>query len=206
MPPPSRFKHEVILRYACRHSCKTLVETGTYLGECINCLREDFSQIISIELDPGLHARARRRFARQQHVKLLLGNSEAVLGEVLIGLNEAAVFWLDAHYSGGVTARGETDTPILDELRLILGHPVRDHVLLVDDARCFGNDPAYPTIDEIRAMVQSSRPDLSFEVRDDIIRIEPAPGSVPFRPPFTLPPEPTAPSRMRGFRRKSNSA
>jgi len=47
-------------------------------------------------------------------------------------------------------------------------------VILIDDAREFGVDPAYPTIEELRQMVAAQRPHLRLSVDADIIRIHPA--------------------------------
>ena len=64
-------------------------------------------------------------------------NMSATVGK----LEEPTLFWLDGHYSGGVTARGSKETPILDEVDKILSTKESRHVLIVDDARCFGTDP-----------------------------------------------------------------
>jgi hypothetical protein len=47
------------------------------------------------------------------------------------------LFWLDGHFCGGVSAHGDKGTPILEELNLILSHRVKEHVILIDDARLF---------------------------------------------------------------------
>jgi hypothetical protein len=48
------------------------------------------------------------------------------------------MFWLDAHYSSRDTAKGEVSVPLLDELQVIASHPIKDHVILIDDYRLFG--------------------------------------------------------------------
>jgi hypothetical protein len=107
-------------------------------------------------------------------VTILEGDSGVLLPDVLAERQEPCLFWLDGHYSAGVTARGDLETPILKELDAILSHPWPD-VVLVDDARCFGQGD-YPSIDGIRAMVADRRPKWSVSVADDIIRIHgPAP-------------------------------
>jgi hypothetical protein len=125
-------------------------------------------------LDPDLHARAKQRFARNPSIELLLGDSGTILRDVLERQTSPCVFWLDAHYSAGLTAKGRVDSPILEELRLILKHPVAGHVILIDDARAFGSDDAYPSLQALAQWVASLRPDLVFEVRDDIVRLLPA--------------------------------
>jgi len=83
------------------------------------------------------------------------------------------LFWLDAHYSRGITARGNRDTPIWQELQTILSHPVKRHVVLIDDARCFNGTNDYPTIEEIRDLLVKRAPHYSIETKKDIVRIFP---------------------------------
>ena len=84
-----------------------------------------------------------------------------------------ALFWLDGHYSHGVTARGAQDTPILQELTAILADTRFDHCLLLDDARAFGDWQDYPTLDAVRALVHAHHPAWTVAVDSDIIRITP---------------------------------
>jgi hypothetical protein len=46
-------------------------------------------------------------------------------------------------------------------------------VVIIDDARLFGTDPAYPSIDEVREHVLSRDRMLEIDVVDDAIRIMP---------------------------------
>jgi hypothetical protein len=48
-------------------------------------------------------------------------------------------------------------------------------VVLIDDARLFGDRTDYPSLDAISDQVRAFDPNLAFEVRDDIIRISPRP-------------------------------
>ena len=123
--------------YGRRFSLATLVETGTFLGAMVEASRDTFTRIISIELDAKLHRQAQRKFARFAHITILRGDSAAVLPEVLKGLSEPCLFWLDGHFSGGITAKSDVETPILQELAAILRHPIKGHVILIDDARAF---------------------------------------------------------------------
>jgi hypothetical protein len=173
-PPPSAVKHVIVIEHARRHRLETFVETGTFRGDTTAALRGVVRRIYTIELDDRLHARARARFAGDRAITPLHGDSARVLPEVLAELKAPALFWLDAHYSSGVTARGSEDTPVLAELDLILGHPVRGHVILIDDAREFGRDPAYPTLAALERHVRRHDPALTFAVEDDVIRIVPA--------------------------------
>lgn len=176
LPAPSAAKHMVLREYAERYGLGTLVETGTYLGGTVKAVRGNFRRIYSIELDDTLHARARAHFAALPHITLLQGDSGEVLPELLSRIGESCLFWLDGHFSGGRTAKGRLATPIVAEMQAVLAHPIDGHVILVDDARGFGNLPDYPSLDELRALVAAHKPQLVFEVRDDIIRIHPPHG------------------------------
>ncbi|MGH2437013.1 MAG: hypothetical protein ACRDFA_08470, partial [bacterium] len=150
-----------------------LVETGTFLGDTVWALRDCFLTIHSIELDPRLHAFARHRLRKLPHVHLHCGDSSSVLQTLLPTLSEPCLFWLDGHYSGDATARGADNSPIRQELSLILSHTVPGHVLLIDDARCFSGAGGYPTLDELRTVIAATNPDLRFAIAEDVVRIEP---------------------------------
>jgi len=171
MIPPAAVKHAIIRHYARRFGTRVLVETGTFLGDTVYALRPSFDRIISIELDPQLAAKAMRRFVKDANVSILRGNSGVLLPQVLDELRDPALFWLDAHWSGGVTAHGDKETPVVAELELVLAHPLADHVVLVDDARLLGLERDYPTLDEIRTLVSLRRPDWVCELADDIVRL-----------------------------------
>jgi hypothetical protein len=151
--------------------CEILVETGTCLGEMIVALLHDFAHIHSIELSPQLAERARDRLANRAHVSIHEGDSATVLPRVMAGLDRRALIWLDAHYSGNVTARGAVDSPVVQELATIAKYS--GHVILIDDAQDFVGRGGYPTIDEMSMLSQQYFPDHQFAVRDHIIEILP---------------------------------
>jgi hypothetical protein len=139
----------------------------------LEAVRPDFKELYSIELDCELHKRAAQRFARRGNVTLLCGDSGTELPKLLDRISTPTLFWLDGHYSAGITARGDKDTPVLAELEAIARHPVHGHVILIDDARCFDGSHDYPSLREIHDRASRHWPDHTFEVRDDIIRILP---------------------------------
>ena len=170
LPPPHLVKQLAILRYQQSRQFTTFIETGTFTGEMVAAMRPHFRRLISIEMSPEIHASARRRFAGDPHVELLLGDSAVVLPRVLEQIRDPALFWLDGHFMGGRTARGGEDSPIRDELSALLSHPVQRHVVLIDDARLFDGTAGYPTIPELREWIQRGRPGADVQVEDDIIR------------------------------------
>ena len=173
-PPPHAVKVDVISSAARQFGCKTLVETGTYLGDMIARTRHLFDRLYTIEVDPTLHANACARFSTDPAVTVLLGDSAHELPKILEQLTTPAFFWLDGHYSGGETGKGDLDTPIQTEVELILRHPVRGHVILVDDARLFVGQNDYPTLDGFRQQLERLCSTYTFSVASDIIRFVPA--------------------------------
>lgn len=170
-PTPHICKQATIKEYARTYGLNTLIETGTYLGSMVNAMKGEFDEIVSIELDEQLSEMARRRFARYGHISIIQGDSAKILPKLLLGRENPCLFWLDGHYSGGITAKGARETPIVQELLEILRHPVDGHVVLVDDAREFNGERDYPTLSEIRRLVSEQWPNWKFEVENDIIRI-----------------------------------
>ena len=171
VPPPHHIKQMTVKEYANKYGPNIFIETGTFQGDMVYAVRSVFDRIYSIELDDKLYERAKKKFSKYNHISILHGDSADVLPEILDHIKEPCLFWLDAHYSAGITAKGELVTPILQELDYIFDHPVKDHVILIDDARDFEGKNDYPTIQELRSLVLSQKLDYSFEVKNDIIRI-----------------------------------
>jgi hypothetical protein len=171
VPPPHLYKQKLLTRYASNYRLETLVETGTYLGDMIYALRHRFKTIISIELSTELCERAQQRLREFPHVSIIQGDSSRVLPEILEDLKVPTLFWLDGHYSAGNTALGDRETPVSAEVAAILNHPVRGHVVLLDDARNFDGTHDYPTLTVLSDYVHKVFPKADFSVEDDIIRI-----------------------------------
>ncbi len=133
-----------VAAYGRAFGLKTLVETGTYLGDMVEAQRLRFDRLISIELSQDLYKAARSRFAHAKNVTILRGDSGELMPSIVAGLEGPALFWLDGHYSAGITARGSLETPVQRELEAVLGSKTGYHVILVDDARCFGSGD-FPT-------------------------------------------------------------
>jgi hypothetical protein len=169
---PHPVKMMVVASYLKRFSLEHFIETGTYQGETLGYVARSGVRCTSIELSPELHEAARERFRGAENVNLFQGDSGRVLPKVLEGLTEPALFWLDGHYSAGNTAKGEAHTPISAELQAILSHPVKQHVILIDDARLFSGADDYPHLDEFLRVTREEGT-YRAEVSIDIIRLVP---------------------------------
>jgi hypothetical protein len=139
----------------------------------VEAMLADFDHIYSIELSEELYRKAKEKFKGARHLELIHGDSGIEIKNVLRRINQPTLFWLDGHYSGGITAKGDKTTPIYDELANIFNAPDMGHVILVDDARCFGTDPAYPSLTELNKFIKSKRSNVRVSVEHDIVRIIP---------------------------------
>jgi hypothetical protein len=173
---PHRVKQTLLKQLARQYGLTVFIETGTFDGDMVDALKGSFSRIHSIEPSPRLYERATVLFRGRSHIELLQGDSATILGSSFIGtLAVPALFWLDAHYSAGITARGEVDTPILAELAHVLDAPDRGHVIVIDDARAFGRDPAYPTLGDLCDFIRTRRKNVQMSVEGDSVRVIPSP-------------------------------
>jgi len=168
---PHLLKQKIIKDLSKENNLKILVETGTYYGDMVQAMKKYFNKIYSIELDKELYRKAKNRFNGQIKISLKQGDSSIELKDIMKLLNEPAIFWLDGHYSAGVTAKGEKETPILEELNIILDERKFNHIILIDDARLFGVDRDYPTIEELSQFIKKQRAEANISVKDDIIRV-----------------------------------
>ncbi|GAC1327495.1 MAG: hypothetical protein NVSMB17_01570 [Candidatus Dormibacteria bacterium] len=170
---PSHYtKRAEVLRCGRHYGLRTLVETGTYLGDMTWSAQPHFDQVFSIELDPALAARAAALFARNPKVQILAGDSAILLPGLLAGLDHPALFWLDAHFSGGITAGADQASPILTEISQVLAHHDR-HVVLVDDARLFDGTDGYPTIARMEQVVAAAPSNRVLTRRGDLLLVAP---------------------------------
>ena len=128
----------------------TWIETGTYFGLTTRWLSKRSSQVISLEPDPTLAAFVRRRLRRLENTTVLNESSESGLRPALEAAKDKVCLFLDGHYSGGITYRGNLISPIVSELDTVAEHlpQLLSCRIFVDDFRLFGQndlDGAYPS-------------------------------------------------------------
>jgi hypothetical protein len=170
MPAPKRVKWSVLRRHG--RATDTWIETGTYRGDTTAWLAKEAAHVWSIEPEPTLAKAAMERFADNDKVTIAEGLSEDRLPEILAQVEGPVSFWLDGHFSAGVTHRGPADTPIREELAAIEEHlPRLGQVrVLVDDLRCFEpSNPAwaaYPTRGWLVAWAERNQ--LNWTIEHDI--------------------------------------
>ncbi len=126
------------------------VETGTYLGNTTELLARHFGQCTSIERDPKLAQRATDRLRKLSNIKIECGTSRDLLPAAIPEGKSPAFFWLDAHYSAGLTAGVDDPCPLVQEVDFIVSRRVADNtIVLIDDARGLTGLNGWPSLGQV---------------------------------------------------------
>jgi hypothetical protein len=150
------------------------IETGTFKGNTARWAAQHFNKAVTIEINPQCYEEAKRNTSNLPNLEFLLGDSAALLPQVVAKLEGRSLFWLDGHYSGAGTGGEVTECPILEELEALKNLP--DPLILIDDARCFLGPPppphkaeGWPRIDKIFQTLATLFPDYYTTIHDDVI-------------------------------------
>jgi len=169
-PSPPFVKRICLSRNAIPGS--TFIESGTFLGETTRFLGDRYPKVISIEPEENLFKSAELKFAKNPNIRIIGGTSEEIFPNLIPILRDEVSFWLDGHYSAGITFKGEKSTPIMDELRIIESHlsNFSKVVIMIDDIRCF--DPSIPEYSDYPTRTYlvdwASRNQFSWTIEHDI--------------------------------------
>ena len=169
---PHLLKQRTVREYGEKFKLRTLVETGTYYGEMVAAMRRRFDAIYSVEYDHQLAQRAQKKFAQWPHIHIREGDSQQVVPGLLKSFTAPVLFWLDAGYYGWAGLQGDKQR-LTTELEAILRHPVKEHVVLMDDARGLNGQNGAPTVAELKQRIEAEFPWRKVEVKHDILRIVP---------------------------------
>jgi len=169
VPCPKFVKDAVLKRQNLVDS--TWVETGTYHGETTLLLSQIAKKVFTIEPEVTLYETAKRRFAENPKVTVINDISENAIPLLLPVINGNVCFWLDGHYSGGVTFAGPNDTPLVEELREIQRHLHRfsSTMIAIDDIRFCGKSHMYgeyPSLDYLVDWARANK--LEWHIEYDI--------------------------------------
>ncbi len=148
----------------------TFIETGTYIGQTTLAASAVFDEVYTVELSTALYDSCSQLFEEHKNIHLYPGTSPEFLQTILPQVNGQVIFWLDAHDSLGITARGDKETPIVEELRAIQESPVKDGIILIDDVRQFyktGSD--YPTFSALCQLIIDINPNYKLAVLGDVL-------------------------------------
>lgn len=119
------------------------VETGLFQGDGVaQAIKAGFEKVYSIEVAEEYINSTKPRFQKEiedKKLEIIFGDSKLVMGDVIKNIHEPITFWLDAHWDFG-PAKGEVYCPLYEELTYIKEHPIKDHMILIDDMRVIGSN------------------------------------------------------------------
>lgn len=118
------------------------VEGGTYKGKTAKKMSVSFKKVYTIEKSNKLFNISDAHLQNCSNVTLLKGDTRDHLNDIITN-NNNILFWLDAHWSGGITYGEKDECPLLEELNIIFKHN-KNYVILIDDARLFLAPPPLP--------------------------------------------------------------
>lgn len=169
-------KQATLYSIGSKFQSKTFIETGTFLGEMMSALRNQFEELYSIELDPQLAKNAKQTYSNFPQLNFYEGDSSLILDDIISSIQHKRnpIFWLDGHYSGGETAKGDLITPIRRELSQIAENSaIIQPLVLIDDARLFNGENDYPSLKEISRHIEKLFPEHHWYIKHDIIHVIP---------------------------------
>lgn len=142
------------------------IETGAFLGDGIQkALDSGFEKIISIELSEHYANVCKRRYMSNSCVEVIIGDSYFELQNTLEKYSTANfTYWLDGHFSGGDTAFGVKEFPIMEELEAILKRNIADEIIYVDDMRILRDFNSKINLKEIESLVLKFKPGALLEL------------------------------------------
>jgi hypothetical protein len=126
------------------------IETGTYRGKSAILLGQKFVRCTTIELDIELANRAKKRLSKINNISVIQGSTREVLQEVLPERQTGLLVWLDAHFSGGITAGEDDKCPLMAEIKVLMDSRAgKNTIILIDDARALIGHGEWPMLSDV---------------------------------------------------------
>lgn len=169
-------RRDVMMDYALKYGCDTFVETGTSSGESLHKALRWAKHIYSCDVAQDRVQAQINHFLEHtvpQTIDVQCVESPEFLNQIL-PLPGRVLFWLDAHSDGPGTPKGVKETPVLEELAVIVREQP-DSIILIDDSWLFGTDPygngLWPSLNQMLRVTGVLQ--WAHEDRDSIIRFVP---------------------------------
>lgn len=128
---------------------KVFIETGTFTGDGIQCaLDSGFEKVYSCDINVEYVENARKKYSDKNVIVENLESHE-FLQKVLPEIDERVVIFLDAHsmpydmyderrgFGEDTVKTGVGPCPLVSEIDVIKSHPIKNHIILIDDFQCF---------------------------------------------------------------------
>jgi len=176
MGPPK----ELVIKLKDRYNLQTFIETGTYQGATAIWASYHFKEVITIERSKEVYEATVSKYGTVSNINFVLGNSRAILKAQIPQLTRPALFWLDAHWSGGETYGENDECPLIEEINTI-SESEYEHFIFIDDARLFCSPPPrphrieqWPSIDKVIYALNSDTHKYYIVIIEDAIVAVPA--------------------------------
>ena len=130
------------------------VETGVLFGQTTALLAKYFDHVYAVELSGDLITEARRRYPHLKNIHYWQGDSADVVPKLTTAIDEACLWFLDAHWYPRAGVVGKGKFPLWAELDAIAKRPQRD-IVVVDDVHSFGKDGDAPEAEWQRVTFES---------------------------------------------------
>lgn len=157
--PPAVAKRRHLLKVFKSRGHRVFVEAGTYKGETTAFFVPHADQVITVELHDDLFAAAKQRFANYPNVTLIHGDSLTEIPKIVANCSTPPLIYLDGHFSGAGTARGEEMEPAESTLGRLADVAPPGASVVIDDLRLFGSGLAgFPQLDAITTTARAAFP------------------------------------------------
>ena len=118
----------------------TFIETGTAYGQSVDSIRPYFEKIFTVEISEKLYEWLSPQVGHWDNVQRVLGDSLIEIPKYLNSLakDDHVFFWLDAHWSQGLSSKNHLDVPLVEECSIIDNNYQADvGLVVIDDIRLF---------------------------------------------------------------------
>ena len=136
-----------------KHGLVRFVETGTLVGHTSLWASDHFTTAVTVDIEQKADFSGKSNiFAFSMDSAYFLETSS---------YDGPTLYWLDAHTN--------ESCPVLREIAAINENHVGVHVILVDDARLFGNLPAWPSLPAVIEALENEGKRTVYVIEDVIV-------------------------------------
>ena len=166
---------ELVQQLAAEFRINNFIETGTNQGRTAIWASGLFKNVMTIEYSQQLYEQVKHQYKSIKNIEFIWGDSRQELSKLVAKFNQPALFWLDAHWSGGITYGENDECPLLSEIEIINRSPL-DNFILIDDARLFTSPPPlphkieqWPNISQVIKLLESVEEQRYIVIIEDVI-------------------------------------
>lgn len=165
----SFMKRKIIEDIMIKENINYFIESWTYLWETVNYFKSKVKNITSIELSEELANFSQNKYKSHNNIKILQWDSWKIINNIAETLSEKSLFFLDWHYSGGFTAKWDSDCPLIQEINGISKSKIKNHVVIIDDYRLIWNDKDYPTLEKLVSLFFTINKNYNHKIDRDLL-------------------------------------